>query len=89
MVSEAKDLTDTEKSNIKQDLMLLAINLVTKTLPAEKFHFCSSVYCGIFNAPTIKIERDSLLANGENYIVIIKDFFKIIREAYKCLEILI
>ena len=87
IVSKTNRLSDREKSKIKQDLLLLAKNLVENTLPSIQFHFCSSVYCGIFKSATINIERDSLINNGKNYIFILKDFYKNIKEAYKCLEI--
>lgn len=83
------NLSDKEKSLIRNDLRLLAQNLINKIKPSNQFFFCSSVYCEFFNGKLVNIERDILLNKGYNYIFIINDFYKIIREVYKCLEITI
>ena len=80
-------LSDKEKSLIRNDLRLLAQNLINKIKPSNQFFFCSSVYCEVFNDKLVNIARDILLNKGYNYIFIINDFYKIIRDVYKCLEI--
>ena len=82
-------LSDKEKFLIRNDLRLLATNLINKIKPSNQFFFCSSVYCEVFNDKLVNIARDILLNNGYNYIFIINDFYKIIRDVYKCLEITI
>jgi len=86
-VSNSTNLSSKEKSLITNDLRLLAENLISKIKPSNQFLFCSSVYCEVFNDKSRNIVRDIFLNNGHNYIFVINDFYKIIREVYKCLEI--
>ena len=55
------------KSIIISDLRDLAIKLLKKIKPSEKFFFCSSVYAEIIEKRDFEIKRDDILSNGHNF----------------------
>ncbi len=88
-VFKSINISSKEKSLITKDLRTLAENLINKIKPSSQFLFCSSVYCEVFDDKSRNLDRDIFLNNGFNYIFVINNFYKIIREVYKCLEIII
>jgi len=88
-VSNSKKLTENDIISIKNDLNFLAINLINKIRPSQRFFFCSSISCEKLQDYDAIIKKDTLIENGFNYIFVIENFYKNIIEVYKCLDIII